>query len=71
MSDIRNCYTCGHCLERDRPMFMKCALNGGICCENVMLYYQSRCSWVPREPREPREPTLWELIKKKLKEFLE
>jgi hypothetical protein len=50
---------------------MKCALNGGICCENVMLYYQSRCSWVPREPREPREPTLWELIKKKLKEFLE
>ncbi|QGT54322.1 hypothetical protein b3_0078 [Synechococcus phage B3] len=64
MSDIRNCYTCGHCLERDMPMFMKCALNGGIYCEDVMRYYQSRCSWVPREP------TLWELIEKKLKEFL-
>ena len=64
MSDIQNCYTCGHCLDRDSHNYMKCALNGGKYCEIIFSYSPSRCSWVPREP------TLWELITNKLKQLL-
>lgn len=64
MSEIKNCYTCGHVMERNRPTFMKCALNGGEYCEIITQFHANRCSWVPREP------TLWEVISSKLKDLL-